>query len=256
MVRRTLLATCLALTAYAATPWQAAVAGEFKKPRAVIELFSSQGCAASPPANDNLAALSNDPELIVLSLNVDYWNYLGWKDSLAKPAFAKRQKAYGAARGDRQIYTPQAVINGRVQVLGNHERKLLDALAKAKKDPDALSLPVELTDMGDRIGITLSRYEVGTTDRPAQIWAFWTRHEVSVRIEAGENAGKTVTYRNAVRGFEKLGDVQPERADPLSVQKSSAPPDADGLVIIVQAATKDGPGVIYGAAKLNLNGER
>src|ERR671917_179365 len=88
-------------------------------PRAVVELFTSQGCSSCPPADRVLAELAREPDVIALSLPVDYWDYLGWKDTLASPAFSARQRAYSNARGDRQVFTPQMVVNGKVSCVGS-----------------------------------------------------------------------------------------------------------------------------------------
>src|ERR1043166_7464075 len=80
--------------------------------RAVVELFTSQGCSSCPPADELIGQLAKDPSLVAMSLPIDYWDYLGWKDTLAKPAHTARQRAYAQVRGDRAVYTPQAVING------------------------------------------------------------------------------------------------------------------------------------------------
>src|SRR6218665_1299388 len=90
-----------------------------RQPKAVIELFTSQGCSSCPPADALFVELARNPELIALTLPVTYWDYLGWKDTLGKASFAKRQKYYAKARGDGQVYTPQAVINGASHVLGS-----------------------------------------------------------------------------------------------------------------------------------------
>ena len=83
-------------------------------PRAVVELFTSQGCSSCPPADKILGELAKDPSVIALSMPIDYWDYLGWKDTLADARFSARQKAYSQVRGDREVYTPQAVVNGSV----------------------------------------------------------------------------------------------------------------------------------------------
>src|SRR5437868_2138610 len=91
------------------------------EPRGVIELFTSQGCSSCPPADKLAGELARDPSLIVLSLPVDYWDYLGWKDTLALPGHTNRQRAYSKARGDREAYTPQVVVNGVMHVLGSYK---------------------------------------------------------------------------------------------------------------------------------------
>ena len=93
----------------------AAVAG----PLAVVELFTSQGCSSCPPADAALRDLARRTDLIALTMPVDYWDYLGWRDTLAQPAFTARQRAYAATRGDRQVFTPQVVVNGKGACLGS-----------------------------------------------------------------------------------------------------------------------------------------
>ncbi|MEO1794378.1 MAG: DUF1223 domain-containing protein, partial [Pseudomonadota bacterium] len=77
----------------------------------VVELFTSQGCSSCPPADKLLSGMAERRDIVALSFNVDYWDYLGWKDTLAKPAFTKRQRNYARFRGDGEVYTPQAIIN-------------------------------------------------------------------------------------------------------------------------------------------------
>jgi hypothetical protein len=106
-----------------------------EKPRAVVELFTSQGCSSCPPADKLMTELSKDPGLIVLTLPVDYWDYLGWKDTLAQPAFTQRQRAYSAVRGDRQVYTPQAVINGASHAVGSEKAAINQAIVSTRLQP-------------------------------------------------------------------------------------------------------------------------
>src|SRR6202008_2975389 len=87
-------------------------------PRAVVELFTSQGCSSCPPADKIIGELAKDPDVIALSMPIDYWDYLGWKDTLGDARFSARQKAYSQMRGHREVYTPQVVVNGSVHVGG------------------------------------------------------------------------------------------------------------------------------------------
>src|SRR5207344_628308 len=107
MVRR-----CLAYAAVVICSSVASHASAQAETRAVIELFTSQGCSSCPAADKLLSELKNDPSLVTLSLPIDYWDYLGWKDTLASPGHTARQKAYSQMRGDREVYTPQVVVNG------------------------------------------------------------------------------------------------------------------------------------------------
>ena len=102
-------------------------------PRAVVELFTSQGCSSCPPADKIIGELAKDPNVIALSMPIDYWDYLGWKDTLADSRFSARQKAYSQARSDRNVYTPQVIVNGSVQVIGSDRAKIDDAISDSGK---------------------------------------------------------------------------------------------------------------------------
>ena len=119
-----------------------ASAGE---PRAVIELFTSQGCSSCPAADKLLGELSRDPSLVTMSLPVDYWDYLGWKDTLALHGHTNRERAYADARGDREVYTPQVVVNGIVHVLGSDKAAIEQAIAQTRQSAAPLTLPVTMT---------------------------------------------------------------------------------------------------------------
>ena len=132
-------AFALALTlAATVTP---AIAGE---PRAVIELFTSQGCSSCPPADRLAGQLRQDPSVLVLSLPVDYWDYLGWKDTLALHGHTVRQQAYAQSRGDREVYTPQAVVNGVVHALGSDKAAIEKAIDETRAKAQPLTVPVTI----------------------------------------------------------------------------------------------------------------
>src|SRR5690349_5671107 len=115
----------------------AARAGE---PRAVLELFTSQGCSSCPPADRLVGQLANDPSLIALSVPIDYWDYLGWRDTLANPAHSARQRAYARARGDGQVYTPQIVVNGAADALGSDQAAVERAITQTGHKRDRKSV--------------------------------------------------------------------------------------------------------------------
>src|SRR5215468_7884684 len=112
MTRVVLPALLAAVAAFATTEASA-------EPRAVIELFTSQGCSSCPPADKLLGELARDPSIVALSLPIDYWDYIGWKDTLAKPRHTARQRSYAKSRGDGEVYTPQVVINGVARAVGS-----------------------------------------------------------------------------------------------------------------------------------------
>src|SRR5947209_14792579 len=133
----------------------AAAVASAAEPRGVIELFTSQGCSSFPPADKLAGELARYPSLIVLSLPVDYWDYLGWKDTLALPGYTNRQRAYSKARGDREVYTPQVVVNGVKHVLGSDQTAIENAVTQAHNQPGTLSLPVSMSVTSDSIAITI-----------------------------------------------------------------------------------------------------
>src|SRR6185369_9857933 len=124
------------------------------EPRGVVELFTSQGCSSCPAADKLAGELAKDPSLVVMSLAVDYWDYLGWKDTLALAGHTNRQRAYSKARGDREVYTPQVVVNGVTHVIGSDKGAIEKAVAQTRKQAGTLSVPVALSVAGDQISVS------------------------------------------------------------------------------------------------------
>src|SRR5206468_6473599 len=144
---RCCLAYAVIVVYSAAAPYSFAQA----EPRAVIELFTSQGCSSCPPADQLLGELEDDPSLVSVSVPVDYWDYLGWKDTLADPRNTARQKAYAHARGDGQVYTPQVVVNGALHVVGSDRSAIEHAIAETRKNGAMPALPVTLVLAGGQL---------------------------------------------------------------------------------------------------------
>ena len=175
------------------------------EPRAVIELFTSQGCSSCPAADKLAGELAKDPSLVVMSLSVDYWDYLGWKDTLAVPGHTSRQRAYSKARGDREVYTPQVVVNGVAHVIGSDKNAIEKTIAQTRKQASVLTLPVSLSVSGEQISVSLPAAKNGTAAK-GEVWLCPITRNVPIEIGKGENTGKTVTYHNVVRRWIKLGD--------------------------------------------------
>src|SRR3954471_5891413 len=147
-------ASSLALACFSAFTMRVACAQQPRatvEPRAVIELFTSQGCSSCPPADKLMAEYAHDPSVIALSLAVDYWDYLGWKDTLALTGHSNRQRAYAKARGDRQVYTPQVVIDGAVHALGSDKPAIERAIRQTREQSSPLTLPVKIERSGDKL---------------------------------------------------------------------------------------------------------
>ncbi|WP_413990463.1 DUF1223 domain-containing protein [Labrys okinawensis] len=213
------------------------------QPRAVIELFTSQGCSSCPPADKMMGNWSKDPTLIALSLPVDYWDYLGWKDTLASHSFSQRQRAYSEARGDRAVYTPQIVVDGVQHVVGSNDEEVRRAIEVAGARANVLAVPVGITSRDGSYSVTL-----GKTNLRGEIWLVPVERQAKVVIERGENTGQTVTYSNVARGFRKIADYDGAAATLTLKSEDVTAPGADSFVVLVQATTGGKPSEILGAA--------
>lgn len=245
--RRLLFALVAALLGGAAAHAQAPAAAQ---PKAVIELFTSQGCSSCPPADALFVELSKNPELIALTLPVTYWDYLGWKDTLGKDIFAKRQKLYSKARGDGQLYTPQAVINGASHLVGSDKVEIERALKQVAAK--GFAVKVVLQEEGDTLRIRLTPPN-GAVETTAGIWVLPTTHAATVPISRGENQGKTISYANVVRALVRVGDWNGTEAVLAVPLATTQVPEADGYVVLVQTDQPGRyglmPGAILGAAR-------
>jgi hypothetical protein len=173
--------------------------------RAVVELFTSQGCSSCPPADALIKKLSADPSIMALSLPVDYWNYLGWKDTFATSRNSDRQRSYAKARGDGAIYTPQAVVNGTLHVNGASEDAIKNAIEQTSKDIDARRIPVRFWQENNTLNIATGGAQPGQPVHEATIWFGVVQTSATVDVTDGENKGKTLTYTNIVRELTPIG---------------------------------------------------
>ena len=230
-----------------------ASAGE---PRAVIELFTSQGCSSCPAADKLLGELSRDPSLITLSLPVDYWDYLGWKDTLALRGHTNRERAYADTRGDREVYTPQVVVNGIAHVLGSDQAAIEQAIAQTRQSAAPLTLPVTIAVAGGKVTVNVPAANGGQGS--AEVWLCPIISKAEVAIERGENRGHTLAYTNVVRRWVKLGDWS-GKAETFNVPVTDLPDadsslrDIDSVAVIVQSGVAAKPGLMLGAATASLH---
>ncbi len=234
---------------------RAAIAGE---PRAVVELFTSQGCSSCPPADRLMGELAHDPSVIVLSLPVDYWDYLGWKDTLALHGNSIRQRAYSIARGDREVYTPQAVVNGVVHALGSDKAAIERAIATTQKQDAPLTLPVTMTVANGKVTVNVpAQASKAGEHTSAEVWLCPVTANAPVAVGRGENSGHTITYHNVVRRWVKLG-VWSGKAESFNLPLSQLPDanfalkDVNELAVIVQSGDAAKPGLMLGAATMAL----
>jgi len=162
----------------------------------VVELFQSQGCSSCPPANANVMALSDRPDLLTLSFGVTYWDQLGWKDTFASPQYTERQWDYARAFHRRNVFTPQVVVNGRADAVGM-DRNELEALIRREAGLAGPEIRLGKDDVMVGAGAGIA----------AAVWLVrYDPRTVLVPIARGENGGATLPHKNVVRSLTKLGD--------------------------------------------------
>jgi hypothetical protein len=212
-----------------------AIAADAAHP-SVVELFQSQGCSSCPPANENVMALADRPDVLTLSFQVTYWDYLGWKDSFASPRYTARQWDYARRFHRDEVGTPQVVVNGSGDVIGNRRDEIEALLRRADRGGGGPEISAH--------GPTVS---VGTAAGAyrAQVWLVrYDPHILQVPIRRGENGGRTLPHRNVVKELVSLGEWSGAAQD-----YSLPAPGADGLAAAI--LVQDGPGgPILGATRL------
>jgi hypothetical protein len=222
-------------------------------PRAVVELFTSQGCSSCPPADKLLGELAKDPSVIALSMPIDYWDYLGWKDTLADARFSARQKAYSRVRGDREVYTPQVVVNGSAHVIGSDRAGIESAISHTRKADGVMSVPVTMTQAGKQINVSVAASGKGLAVMHGEVWICSISKAVPISIGRGENGGREITYHNVVRNLLKVGDWDGSPGSWNVPLENISREGVDAAVVYVQDGNRDRPGAMLGAAYTSLH---
>jgi len=219
--------------------------------RTVLELFTSQGCSSCPPADALLRSLAEDDGVLTLSYPVDYWDYLGWKDTLASKANTQRQYGYAMQRGDRSVYTPQVVVNGRDHVVGSDRWAISRSIRSQEKSAGgAMAVDVDLIVTPETIKVRLDGSLTGDKSQKVRVWLVVFDEKETVPIGRGENRGKTITYTNIVRDMILLGNWTGKAATldiarkSLKIRKSKY----DHCAVIVQREDHGNPGEILGVS--------
>lgn len=207
----------------------------------VVELFTSQGCDMCPPAHILQKEYAEKENTIALTWHVEHWDFMGWRDTYAKPEFSRRQYVYNKNFGRKGVYTPQAVINGRTQSVASKRDKLYAEMDKAQAGEQT---PVEVTfsNAGGAPQVTVSGQN---TDEDTHIILVWVRMEHAVDVKSGTNIGKTFESMNIVRNFENIGTLTgSSQTFPISLSNSNRG-DSDAVAVLVQEGEM---GPIVGAA--------
>jgi hypothetical protein len=223
------------------------------EPRAVVELFTSQGCSACPPADRIIGELAKDPSVIALSMPIDYWDYLGWKDTLADARFSARQKAYSQARGDRDVYTPQVVVNGSAHLIGSDRAGIESAIGNTEKADGVMSVPVTMTIAGKQITVTVAASGNSPAAAHGEIWICSVSKAIPISVGRGENRGRELTYYNVVRNLLKVGDWNGSSGSWTVPLENISREGVDAAVVYVQDGSRDKPGAMLGAAYTSLH---
>jgi hypothetical protein len=223
------------------------------EPRAVVELFTSQGCSSCPPADKIIGELARDPSVIALSMPIDYWDYLGWKDTLADSRFSARQKAYSLMRGDRDVYTPQVVVNGAAQVIGSDRAEIESAIGATRKTDGVMSVPVSMGLSGKQITVSVAASNKGPAAVHGEIWICSISKAIPISIGRGENRGRELTYYNVVRNVLKVGDWNGNAGSWTVPLENVSREGIDAAAVFVQDGNRDRPGPMLGAAYTALH---
>jgi hypothetical protein len=187
----------------------------------IVELFTSEGCSSCPPADAVLAQLQKTQpvagaEVIALSEHVDYWNYIGWSDPFSSAAFSARQETYARAFGQERIYTPQMIVDGRTEFIGNAMNKALEAITEAARTPKAdvritiQKTPAEKDKRAVRLGVSVKDLPPVSRGDVAEVILAITEDGLSSNVSRGENSGRKLAHTAVVREMRALGRVDPE----------------------------------------------
>lgn len=210
----------------------------------VVELFTSQGCSSCPTADAYLIELAKDPDLITLSFAIDYWDYLGWEDTLALDENIQRQRDYNMHLYHGAVYTPEMVFNGANHAIGSRHKDVARKIEEAKSTRHDTPTPITFEDLGRYLKVALTSEEVH--DVPCDVYLIPYQETRAVDIKRGENRGRTLTYTNVVRAVRHVGVWM---GDPLEIhydRAQDATLNIDGYTVIVQEPER---GPIIAAAR-------
>ncbi|PJI42013.1 thioredoxin family protein [Ferrovibrio sp.] len=213
----------------------------------VLELFTSQGCNSCPPADALMQDWLRQPDIIPISLHVDYWDYLGWKDTLSKKGHGIRQQDYARNSGKREVYTPQVVVNGKYVVVGSDRKAVEKALEKARRMP-SVAIAAERNNTTGNWQITVPAVAGFEGEAKLVLCRYDTQHEVA--IERGENSGKTLNYLNVARSWGDLGRWKGQSASYDLPDLTGTDWGRQGAMVMLQIVTSEGVGPVLGAVDI------
>ena len=226
-------------------------AQELPKIKGVVELFTSQGCASCPPADAALQKLISQGNVVALAYHVDYWNYLGWNDTMGSKDNTARQYAYARTLGRSGVYTPQAIINGRDHMNGSDLNAINVKLDDFEREGKGLTVPVQAAMKGDELEI-----KIGAGQGKANVVVAYFDKQQLVSVKKGENSGQQITYLHAVSDVETVGMWDGKAMSVVLPANVMDQAGRRGLAVLLQSSTPNGdPAAIMGATVLTMGSD-
>ncbi len=199
--------------------------------RVVVELFTSQGCSSCPPADKLLGEIRSMPGVLALTINVDYWDYLGWRDTLGDKAHTQRQYDYASSRGDMDVYTPQMVIDGVSHFVGSNRSVVLSGIDKARAAQTGSGVEMNLIEESSEITVAIGD---DASAEESTVWLVSIAPKITVTIERGENTGRKIVYYNVARKIVPAGMWKGAAKKLTLPKKGIMLPDCTACVALLQ----------------------
>ena len=223
----------------------------------LVELFTSEGCSSCPPADAFLQKLDRDQpvlgaQIVVLSEHVDYWDGLGWRDPYSLRSITDRQNAYGNRFGLKTVYTPQMVVDGASEFVGNDSHLAEKAFAKAVS---RVKVGVRLSSLSSEAGHVQAHLETDSLPpglRQADVYVALALDHAESQVSGGENSGRKLTYTSVLRTLKRVGTVRSSEGFSKDVQvKLERGSDLHNLRLIA-FVQESGYGQVAGAAMQSI----
>lgn len=229
-------------------PLKAMAASGEQRPiiRDVVELFTSQGCSSCPPADALMKNYVKRPDVVALSYSVDYWDYLGWRDTFGSSANSQRQRDYARTRGDGAVYTPQVVVNGVSHMNGSHKSQIDLEIQRTHKLLKDRQIQILASSKDGVVSVALCG-DIEGTDNALTLWMLRVKDEGVVKIKRGENGGNKFSYHNIVLAAEKVATIR-SSSQPVEIAKPKKPLKADEHLVFLLQVGSTGP--IIGALEM------
>ncbi len=219
---------------------------------AVIELFTSEGCSSCPPADELVAKIqkeTNGQPVYILAFHVDYWNHLGWKDVFSNADYSKRQRQYASWLNLQSVYTPQIVVNGKMEFVGSEEGTLRNAIKSSlQKTP---SVQLTINDVKITQGqVNMQYHTAGAVGKNTALVLSIVQKSAQSKVQSGENAGHTLSHVQIVRKLQSM----PLNSNNNGTANILLPPNQNiHNLVLVAFLQKQSNGEIISAAKFDLN---